>query len=79
MNAEAVMIIDEEYIKVRNGLIPAAERYANHRHGVRFNGSGKAEREVYAAAWNHTFHKRMNQLYATTLISCPTCGGKGYV
>lgn len=72
--------MDQQYVDMRNTLIPIAERYANKAAGQSGTGKSMKEREVWAARWNRAFHRRMNALYGTQqFVPCPTCKGKGFI
>lgn len=52
---------DWEYITFRRSLIPEADAYANEKQGKTWRGTGRSS-EQWGAAWNLTFHSRMDQL-----------------
>lgn len=56
-------LTDMVYEAERNKLIPIAERFANEVHGYAPKGT-EEEREKWCAAWNRTFHQKMNQLWS---------------
>ena len=47
------LTVDEDYIRVRNKMIPEAEKYANKVAGVTGKGKNEAEREERVIKWNH--------------------------
>lgn len=54
------MIIDEDYIKKRNKLIPEAERYANEVNGKDLKE--ETNRDIWIDNWNKSFHTKMEEL-----------------
>lgn len=53
-------MIDKEYIKARNNLIPIAEKFTNDKIGTS-QGPGES-REDWARNWSLTFHDKMDEL-----------------
>jgi hypothetical protein len=72
---------DKDYAKLRNSLIPEAEKFANKYCGVKCQGDTETARDLWNKKWSSTFIRRMNHLYAETQQKpiCPACEGKGYV
>ena len=63
------LIIDEDYIRERNKLIPEAEQFANKSYGVSAKGKSEPEREEWTARWNLAFHNKMNRLWRLREVS----------
>ena len=58
------VVEDADYIKMRNDLIPFAEKYANEKNG-RFGPRGTGQIEAvynWGEVWNKDFHAEMNRL-----------------
>jgi hypothetical protein len=72
---------DKDYAKLRNSLIPEAEKFTNKHCGVSYEGENQKEREAWSAKWSRCFVRRMDHLYAETQAKpvCPFCGGKGVI
>ena len=51
--------VDRNRIKLRESLIPIAEKYANDLHGEL---PGDGDRDTWVAAWNLAFHSKMEEL-----------------
>lgn len=57
-------MINREYIRKRDALIPRAENVANKKHGAcRPKTKNKAELKSWAGKWNHTFFATMDKLW----------------
>ena len=56
------MIVDTEYVKQRNELIPFAEKYANQKCGMSGNGMSESERLSWVRNWNKVYSEKMNSL-----------------
>ena len=54
---------DPEYIKLRDSLIPKAEKWTNKLCGKKNQGGNKKERDVWNARWSREFLKRVDFLY----------------
>ena len=56
-------LIDEEYIREVNALVPVAEKFANQQFGKASpKGSVKLKAE-WAAKWNYCFHQKRERLW----------------
>ncbi len=54
---------DPDYIKLRNSLIPEAEKWTNKLCGRRYWGADKKGKAVWDSRWSRQFFKRMDFLY----------------
>lgn len=53
------MLIDIDYVRQRNTLIPSATVYANQLCGISCKGKSAKTREEWSRNWNKTFSDRM--------------------
>ena len=60
---------DHDYIEMREGLIPAAEKMANKKFGAT---RGDRKTEQWANDWNKEFHAQMERLVRKWLEDCST-------
>jgi len=65
---------DPEYIKLRDSLIPKAEKWTNKLCGKKNQGGNKKERDVWNARWSREFLKRVDFLYQEKMEEL--CQGK---
>ena len=52
-------MVDEEYVKERNKLIPMAVKYANKIAG---KDPGEGNIDIWSGKWNKVFHTEMTRL-----------------
>ncbi len=63
LEARLSALIDQDYIRKRNALIPLAEKRANKEYGAHPpKGNVKAKAE-YAAKWSRVFHAEIERLW----------------
>ena len=65
---------DPDYIKIREKLIPEAEKWTNKLCGKKYRGKNKKERDVWNARWSREFLKRVDFLYQEKIEEL--CQGK---
>lgn len=59
------IMVDKEYVRARNKLIPEAERFANQKAGRHYWGKTAPG---WADKWNKAFHSKM-EILARSLVA----------
>ena len=63
MKKRLTALIDPEYERAVNKLIPTAVKFANKQFGKGYPKGSVRSKEVWAEKWNLCFHRKREALY----------------